>query len=719
VSEKLVAKIERYIFRNDESAYTIAKVLSEDGDEEIIVGYIPMLMEDTYYEFFGEWINHDKYGHQFKIESFKKSELQSIDGLISYLSSSLFFGIGPVTATKIVDLLGIDAVKKIIEDPNVLNPLKFSSEKKARLKAELLDNEYNEYTLVKLYGFNIGGKTAMKIIDTYGLLAVEKLEENPYDLITDISGIGFIKADEIAERMGILKDDPRRIKAAILYAFEVFSNSRGDIYLNKELLFKQTLAILKVEVDLESFLNELIEKEQIILEEDRYYLKYNYTIEVELAKEIKRINQGSSEITSDYVEAILSVIEIQNAIEYTNLQKQAIINALTNKVAIITGGPGTGKTTIIAAVLEIYSQFYNLNLVNENTYYQIALMAPTGRAAKRMEEVLDYPAKTIHRHLGFGYDGKFSYSKDNPLPFNLIIIDEASMIDVFLAHKLFSSIKDNTKIVIVGDQDQLPSVSPGQVLKDLIDSKTINTSKLKEIHRQAINSNIIKLAHQVNIQQLDYYNLNSGGDLFLANINFGDVAKTIVSQVKGALSQGYDLIEDIQVLIPMYRGDVGIDNLNLLMQNEFNKEKVNPLKYGDKEYYENDKVIQLANDPERGVMNGDIGKVIKIGKDHNNKDFMQIDFDGQIAVYDKEALKDISLAYAMSIHKSQGSEYKIVIMPLVKQHTHMLKKELLYTAITRAKQFLIIVGDMSLLVYAANNLAEARKTTLKKRLITN
>lgn len=719
MTNKLLAKIDRYIFRNDENAYTIAKVITKDDIEEIIVGYLPMLMEDTFYEFTGEWINHDKYGHQFKIESFKKSELQSVDGLISYLSSSLFFGIGPVTALKIVDLLGTDAIKKIIEDPNVLNPLKFSSEKKKRLQAELIENEFNEYSLVKLYSYNIGGKTAMKIIDTYGMFAIEKLEENPYDLIADITGIGFIKADEIAENVGITKDDPKRIKAAILYAFELYANSRGDLYITKDLLFKQTLAILKIDVNLEEFLNELILIDEVILEEDRYYLKHAYNIEVSLANEIKRINQGYTDIEVDYVESLLNIIEIQNAIEYTNLQRAAIINSLTNKVAIITGGPGTGKTTIIAAILEIYSQYYKINLSNENSYYRIALMAPTGRAAKRMEEVLDFPAKTIHRHLGFGFDGKFSYTKNNPMPFDLIIIDEASMIDVFLAEKLFSSIKDNTKVVIVGDQDQLPSVSPGQVLKDLIDSEIIKTSKLKEIHRQALNSNIIKLAHEVNIQNLDFSSLSSGGDLYLANINFNDVAETIVRQVQGALKQGYNLIEDIQVLIPMYRGDVGIDNINTIMQTIFNKDKENPLIYGDKKYYENDKVIQLANDPERGVMNGDIGYIKKIGKDINNKDFVQIDFDGEIAIYDRESLKDINLAYAMSIHKSQGSEYKIVIMPLVKQHTHMLKKELLYTAITRAKQYLIILGDMSLLVYAANNLAEQRKTTLKKRLIEN
>lgn len=717
--ETLLARIERYLYRNNENSYSIAKVITKDELEEIVVGYLPVLMEDTFYDFKGEWVNHKDYGRQFKISSFSKSSEQTTEGLISYLSSSLFHGIGPVTATKIVELLGLDAIKKIISDSDVLIPLKFSRERREIFKNELIENQTNEETLVKLYSYNIAGQTAMKIINRYGMLAIEKLEENPYYLIRDVEGIGFIKADEIAKKIGIKENDPRRINAAILYAIEQYSYSKGDLYIRSDNLVKQTLNILGIDIDINTNINDLVIENELILEEDRYYLRNSYLVEVSLSNEIKRLNTKVQEnLNRDYIESLLSIIEVQKGLEYTTLQKEAITNSLLNKVSIITGGPGTGKTTIIDAILDIYLEYYQINMKNESSKNKIGLMAPTGRAAKRMEEVLGLEAKTIHRHLGYGYDGLFAYDKFNQMPFDLIIIDEASMIDVYLAEKLFSSIKNNAQIIIVGDMDQLPSVSPGQVLKDLIESKVIYTSKLEEIHRQAQDSNIIKLAYNVNVQNLNYNSLKSGKDLFLANIEYREIANVIISQVKGALKNGYNLVDDIQVLVPMYRGDVGIDNLNLLMQETFNSKKDKSIKYGDKIFYENDKVIQLANNPEQGIMNGDIGYIKLISKTFDNKEYLKVDFDGNEVTVEKDALKDLSLAYAMSIHKSQGSEYKIVIMPLVRQHMHMLKKELLYTAITRAKNYLIILGDISLLVYSANHLSEQRKTTLKKRLIS-
>ena len=717
--ETLNAKIDRYLYRNNENSYSIAKVTTKDKLEEIVVGYLPVLMEDTFYDFTGEWVNHSQYGKQFKIESFSKSSEQTEEGLVSYLSSALFHGIGPVTASKIVELLGLDAIKKIVEDSDCLIPLKFSSERRETLKNELIENQINERTLVKLYSYNIAGQTAMKIINRYGMLAIEQLEENPYRLIKDIEGIGFIKADEIAKKIGIENKDTRRVDAAILYAIEQYSYSKGDLYIDSDSLIKQTLSILEFDLDIKENINDLVINNELILEDDRYYLRNSYLVEVSLSNEIKRLNTNSNEkINKDYIESILNIVEVQKGLEYTNLQKEAIINSLINKVSIITGGPGTGKTTIIDAILDIYLEYYQISTKNDSYKTKIGLMAPTGRAAKRMQEVLGLDAKTIHRHLGYGYDGLFTYDKFNQMPFDLIIIDEASMIDVYLAEKLFTSIKNSTKIIIVGDMDQLPSVSPGQVLKDLIESEVIYTSKLEEIHRQARDSKIISLAYSVNNKQLDYKELNSGNDLYLANINYSDIAKTIINQVSGALKEGYNLIDDIQVLVPMYRGDVGIDNLNLLMQEAFNTSKDKSIKYGDKVFYENDKVIQLTNNPEQGIMNGDIGYIKQIGKTFDNKDYLKVDFDGNEVTMEKDALKDLSLAYAMSIHKSQGSEYKIVIMPLVKQHMHMLKKELLYTAITRAKNYLIILGDINLLVYSANHLSEQRKTTLKLRLKT-
>lgn len=714
--EKLLAKIDRYVYHNEENSYAIVRVLTKDNVTKTIVGYLPLLSEDIYYEFLGTWTEHDKYGKQFKVESYTKSEIESKDGLISYLSSSIFTGIGPVTAKKIVDTLGKDAIKKILENKEVLRKVNFNDVKILRLYNQLKENQANELILINLYEYNIAGKTAMKILNKYGSLTMEKLKENPYNLIKDIDGIGFIKADEIAKKIGLDEDDPRRIKAAIFHVLNQYTYKVGNIYIYKEELEKIVKSMLNFDFDLNPYLEDLINSNELVLENDKYYTFINYQTEIELANQIKRLNQPLEEdIDESYILTLIDQIEIQKNISYTLKQKEAIKNSLTNKLSIITGGPGTGKTTIIDGIINIYAIYNNIDLKN-NAEEHIALMAPTGRAAKRMKEVLNIDAKTIHRSLGYGYDGLFTHDETNPMPQKLFIIDESSMIDIYLADKLFKALPFDAQIIIVGDVDQLPSVGPGQILKDLIESNKIKVSVLNEIHRQAKDSNIIELANLVNKQNLDNYSLNSGNDLFLRKAFPNEIKNIIINQVKGALNQGFDIIDDIQVLIPTYKGEIGIDNINTILQNEFNDNKNKKITYGDKVYYENDKVIQLVNDPENFIMNGDIGYISKISKTNDNKEYIIVNFDGNLVTYEKNDLANISLAYAMSIHKSQGSEYKIVILPLVRQFTHMLKKELLYTAITRAKDFLIILGDMNLLIYAANNLQEERQTTLNLRL---
>ncbi|MCR1808899.1 SF1B family DNA helicase RecD2 [Haploplasma modicum] len=714
---RIVAQITKYLYHNKENSYSIIKVNTEDDDNVTITGYIPYLSSDVYYEFIGKWVNHEKFGRQFNVVSYTQSETQSIDGLINYLSSSIFKGIGPVTARRIVDKLGNKAIKLILEDKSILKQFGFSDEKIEDLYETILDNQINEHILVELYGYNIIGKTAMKIINHYGILTIDKITANPYVLINDIEGIGFIKADEIAKKLKIEENDPRRIKAAIIYAMQTYSYSRGDIYMTYAELNKYTENILGFKYQIDKILEELIIFEQIIKEEDRYYLYNSYLSENNTALEIKRlINSEFETYDVNYLESLVKITETNKNFTYTEKQKNAIISSLVNNFSVITGGPGTGKTTIVDGILEVYSIYNNIKLYDLKTKDKIALMAPTGRAAKRMEEVLDFEAKTIHRHLGYGYDGMYGYDEVNQMPFDLIIIDESSMIDIFLAEKLFKSIKSTAKVIIVGDIDQLPSVSPGQVLKDLIESKICHVSYLNEIHRQVKDSNIIELAVKVNKQELNEEALNSGNDLFLKQGSSKEVIDNIINQVQGALNEGYSLIDDIQVLIPTYKGLVGIDSINSLMQEKFNLTKDYSITYGDKIFYVNDKVINLVNDPKNFIMNGDIGYITTISKNSNNEDFVIINFDGQEVNYSKADLENISLAYAMSVHKSQGSEYKIVILPLVRTYMHMLKKELLYTAITRAKNYLIILGDLNLLVYAANHLSEKRQTTLKLRL---
>ncbi|OHE43656.1 MAG: hypothetical protein A3K26_06675, partial [Tenericutes bacterium RIFOXYA12_FULL_35_10] len=633
-----------------------------------------------------------------------------------YLSSPLFHGIGPKTAEKIVDTLGVDAIQLITKDKSVLKKIGLSAIRIEKFYQQLIENQTNEHILVALYGYELSGKLAMKLLNKYQMLTLEKLEENPYRLIDDLEGIGFIKADEIARKLNIEKNDPRRIRAAILYAIEQVAYQNGDIYLRAEQLEHEAYQALGDTFDLNDQIESLIDEKRIVCEDNRYYLSMTYYAEIGLAEKMKRLIGHDVNRDVSYLETLLDATEIQKNITYTDVQKEAIITALSNQFTIITGGPGTGKTTIIDGLLDVYRKYYNLNYKNPAIYEKIGLMAPTGRAAKRMKELLDLDAKTIHRHLGYSYDGEFLYDEAHPLPQDLIIIDEASMIDLFLAKKLFGSIKDGAQVIVVGDVDQLPSVGPGQVLSDMIESKMIPTVRLTQIHRQAKDSKIIRLSRAVNEQQVSYDDLVSEQDVYLYKTTQDRIKKTIIQQIQGAIQEGYSLIDDIQILAPMYKGDLGIDALNQALQEAFNEKRDKKMAYGDKTYYVGDKVIQLVNDPERLIMNGDIGVIKDIKFNAQDEPYLVVSYDDNDVMYEKVDLDEINLAYAISIHKSQGSEYKIVMMPMVKGYMHMLKKELIYTAMTRAKKFLIILGDMQLLIYAANYLSEKRQTTLSLRL---
>lgn len=714
---KVIGKIKNYVFHNEENSYSIARLITEDEDLVTIVGYFPKISEEVIYEFDGVWIKHPQYGEQLKVESFKKADKQSKSGLINYLSSSFFTGIGPKTAEKIVELLGEKAISKIIEDPSVLKKVKLSSVRIAKFHQQLQENQTNEHILVTLYGYDLSARLAMKLLNKYHMLTIEKLEENPYRLIDDIDGIGFIKADEIAQKLGIDKSDLRRIKAAISYALEHIAYQNGDLYLTFDQLKKQTDHILGIEFDIDEAIKALLEEKRIVIEDERYYLALSYYTEIKLAEKIRELNTVQDQFMDQtYIKTLIDAVEIKKNIHYTKVQKEAILNALTHKVSIITGGPGTGKTTIIDGLLEVYRIYHKLDFKDPSIYEKIACLAPTGRAAKRMKELLNIQTSTIHRHLGYNYEGMFAYDESHLLPQDLIIIDESSMIDLFLASRLFEAIKEQAQVIIVGDVDQLPSVGPGQILADLIDSKKIEVVQLDEIHRQAKDSNIISLARAVNLQQLTYDDLESGNDVYLFHAQHQKIQQTIVKQIQGALQKGYSMIDDIQVLAPMYKGELGIDRFNEILQDQFNKDKKHKLIYKDKVFYEGDKVIQLVNDPKRLIMNGDIGVIKSITTNEEKETFVIVSFDDNDVLYEKQDLDEISLAYAISIHKSQGSEYKIVMIPMVKNYMHMLKKELIYTAITRAKQYLIILGDMKLLIYAANHLSNKRQTTLALRL---
>ena len=718
--EKLTGHIKHYVYHNEENSYAIARFITEDDAQITIVGYFPKLSEDVTYNLLGEWVNHPSYGTQFKVETIQKSEKQTTHGLISYLSSSFFTGIGPKTAEKIVELFGDDAIEKIMQDKMILKEVGLNRLRLEKFHQQLIEHQENEHILVKLYGYQISGRMAMKLISFYQKQTLTVIQTNPYQLIEDIEGVGFIKADEIATKIGIKKDDMRRMKAGIIYAIDQLSFQKGDLFMLKDQLLLEATKILAIDLSLEEALLTLVEEQKIILEGPRYYLKYVYDHEVALAIHLRRLTEDKKVIADDhYIKTLLDAVEIQKGFQYTDLQKEAIITALMHPFTIITGGPGTGKTTIIEGLLDVYRMYYKLNYSDPYIKEKIALMAPTGRASKRMKEILNMEAKTIHRHLGYGYDGMFNYDSNRHLPHDLIIIDESSMIDIFLAKKLFESIKSGAQVVLVGDVDQLPSVGPGQILSDIIESDIFPVVSLTDIHRQAKDSYIIKLASLVNEQHLKPEDLSSQGDVYFYRAHFNQIKSLIISQVKGALQEGYDLIWDIQVLIPTYKGDIGIDQVNRLMQETFNPNQIEKMTDKERTFYPNDKVIQLVNDPDRFIMNGDIGVVKKITKNEKNQSIMIVSFDDNDVVYEQSDLEELNLAYAMSIHKSQGSEYQIVIIPMIKPYMHMLKKELIYTAITRAKRYLILLGDMQLLMYASNHLVEKRQTTLKERLVSD
>ncbi|MGI6787683.1 MAG: ATP-dependent RecD-like DNA helicase [Acholeplasmataceae bacterium] len=707
--------VTRYRFHNEDNSYSIATLKTEDERKITIVGYFPKVTSDLLYELEGNWIEHPTYGEQFEVLAFRRAKVASFQGLVSYLSSDYFPGIGPKTAEKIVNLLGDEAIEKIIDDKTVLKEIGLNPIRIERFYQQLLENQSLEGVTIDLFELDIKGATAMKLITTYGLKAATIAKTNPFRLIDEVSGIGFIRADEIREKVGIPEDDPKRIKAAILYSIREYGERNGDTYALEGQVFDYANQFLKIDIDYTPFIQELILERKLVLEEDRYYLAPAYYAELGLAKKILELNQTKRErVSEEKLNESINKIEQLIGITYTDIQKEAIKVSLNHEVTVITGGPGTGKTTIIDGLMQVYSDINHITASHMATHMKV--MAPTGRAAKRMREILNFKATTIHKGLGMGYDGIFTFDENNLFPEKLIIIDEASMIDIFLANSLFKAINNDARVVIVGDVDQLPSVGPGLFLKDLIDSNVCAVVRLDEIHRQARGSNIVKIANKVNQQTLSYDDLVSESDTYIYKINRPELKRLILRLVEGALEQGYSLIEDIQILIPQYKGDFGIEMVNEMVQEMYIENKSIYVNHGDVKYYVGDKVIQLENDALKDVMNGDIGVVSGIVFDNKNKPTIYVNFDGRDLSYAKSDLDQLNLAYAISIHKSQGSEYPIVIIPIVKNYIHMLKKELLYTAITRAKAYLFIMGDVDLMIYASNRITSKRQSTLVNRL---
>ncbi len=693
--------INRYLFYNEDNSYSVIKIKIIDTDEIelthyeptiIVCGFFPKLDKFINYRFYGSLTNHNKYGIQYNATSFERIMDNTYSGLIDYLSSDLFKGIGRKTATRIVDKLGLDALDLIAKNKHVLDDI-------PRIKKDLIDNIHNqiienremEKTLVWLYSFDISPKMALRIYNTYGNLTIDTVKNNPYVLMDDIEGIGFRRADDIGLKIGFKYDSPLRIQAVIYFLMNEYMNKYGDTFLIKDQLIDYTKRYLnndefQIDTSLVTHqLDSLIKTNKIVQKDDILSLGFLYKAEEFLAKKLLSLN-NEIDLQETDLSLYIDKFETINKITYTAKQKKAIMQALSNQLVIITGGPGTGKTTVIKGIVDIYSMIHGYIDMEEN----IALAAPTGKAAKRLSLATDLEAKTIHKLLQYDFLGNYKKNESDPLTQKLIIIDEVSMMDSLLAKRLFTAITDNTQIILVGDSNQLPSVGPGDVLRDLIESKLFNVVELDIIHRQAENSNIIALAYDVLNQEINNDIFNHFPDRNFLRVNERFVSDKILSEIKLLMNKGYSLLEDIQVLIPVYKGINGINRINDLIQKTFNEKNKNfNISYKDKIFYYNDKVMQLVNQPEDNVMNGDQGIVSGITED----DELLVDFSGNIVKYSLKELDNITLAYAISIHKSQGSEYRCIILPLVKSYTIMLKKKLLYTAITRAKEKLILLGD--------------------------
>lgn len=723
--------VKALIFYSNENSYNIIKVKITDSNEDLnifmyddyitVTGYFPQPLRGEEIKFFGEFKDNPKYGTQYVVKNYEKLSDTSIPGLIEYLSSDLFKGIGLKTATNIVTALGKDTIKLIIENKEVLNNIpKISPKIKEIVYQGVIDNKASENTLIKLYGYGITPRTAMKIFKTYQNETIAIIEKNPYQLIYDIEGIGFERADLIAKKLGFKDNDPLRVKAMILYLYNLMGVNYGHTFLYTDQLNDYLMKQLNKNEDLvtadeiSDYIEELINDRIFVKESDIIKLTSIKYAEDNIISKIKELTSDiNGNLDTKRVDNYIKLFEEINEIEYTKLQKKSIYSALRSNLFILTGGPGTGKTTVIKGIVFVYCKYNQIPIEYNNSLFQVKLIAPTGRAAKRMNETTKLYAETIHRFLGYNFQGKFLFNKDNLVDADMIIIDEASMIDVYLASQLFQSIPKTTKVIIVGDEDQLPSVGPGQLLKDLIETDMIDSIRLNTIHRQASDSNIIKLAYDVNNSQLPNDILKTYNDRYFVSEDVNNFESRIVNIISYLQINGYDLHDDIQVLIPMYRGKTGIDNVNVLLQKEFNQNTSKVLKHGDREFRIGDKVIQLSNQIEDNIMNGDQGIVIGITEEK----VLIVDFMDNEVSYKVGDLINLKHAYAMSIHKSQGSEYKVVILPIFRSYSIMLKRKLLYTAITRAKEKLIIIGDLNSFKYGVERSEGSRQSVLKQKII--
>lgn len=708
--DTLTGLVERITYRNDENGYTVLKLKPDKRVREAeakdgtvaVIGVMPQVAPGESLELTGTWIDDNKYGRQFRAETITPVQPDSLDGIRRYLSSGIVAGIGEATADKIVKHFGRQTLDILNRQPSkLLEVAGLKPQLAEKLAQAWEENVGTRQTYIFLQNYGVSPKMAKRIHDHYGSESITVVQKNPYTMADDVFGIGFVKADQVAQGMGFGVESPERLRAGVNYTLNQLAGEGNTCY-PRVLLIETAQKLLGLSEFHQPRIEEAIdaqirfgdlENDSLRLngeETELIYLPAYIAAERSITRRLKLMKTTRSKIQKDHEKTdfpkLLDKLTQRDNVGLTDQQKGAVQAALTEKISVLTGGPGTGKTTTLKMVIAALKE----------KKYKVALCSPTGRAAKRLAEATGEEAFTIHRLLGYLPEGGFGMDEDSPLKTEIVIVDESSMLDVQLFSALLKAIPPESHLMLVGDIDQLPSVGAGNVLRDVIDSGMAFVTRLKTIFRQDEGSHITLIAHQINQGEVPALQ-NQSKDVFFFSIEEGDMnraAELVVEIVTERIPNrfGPDAAASVQVLAPMYRGPLGVDRLNIELQKALNGHSFNRphKKIGDRVFLSGDKVMQTRNNYELDVYNGDIGRITNIDPVENT---IEVNYEGRIVFYERDQLDDLVLAYCISTHKSQGSEYPIVVMPVVTQHYMMLQRNLLYTAITRAKKAVVLIGD--------------------------
>ncbi|MGN1358277.1 MAG: ATP-dependent RecD-like DNA helicase [Bacilli bacterium] len=719
----IVGKFIQDIYSNSDNGYMVGLLRVSDSDEEEYInkvitftGIFDELKYKTNYKMEGNFVSHNKYGKQFQVESYEMILPTEKEELVEFLSSSLF-PIGDKMALNIVNKLGNDTINIIMRDDGCLSDIPRLSEEKARIiREKILEYQSTSHIVIELNKMGFSTKNAIAIMKKYGDAAIDIVYDDIYKIMDDIE-ITFDEIDKIARNIGYLLNDERRLLALTINMMKILTFNSGDTYLYFDEMYEYMVKHTdQVSYELFEYILLKLEKlERIVKDRDRYYLRELYESEKYISDRLYRLNNLERRKLPK-LDKKINQLELVSGITYDESQREAIYKALNNNLTIITGGPGTGKTTIIRCIVKLLIEINGLKMD------RLALLAPTGRAARKLMDTTGVPAYTIHKYLKWDKEkNEFSVNEYCPNKEEYIIIDEASMIDSVLMSSLLKGITLNAKVILVGDYYQLPSVSQGQVLKDLIDSNCLDTVKLNCLYRQSEDSYITTLAHEIKNKEISENFLSKYDDYNFLQCSNDKILGSVVDVVKKALDKGYS-DKDIQILAPMYKSINGIDSLNKILQEIMNPKDAskNEITSGEIIYREGDKILQLVNDSDNSISNGDIGYIESImptNKTKSKKNEIVINFFGNRVTYTPKDFKNITHGYAISVHKSQGGEFKMVIMPMSSSFRRMLYNKLIYTAVTRAKEKLILVGDPQAFIYGIrNDYVENRKTGLKEMI---